>query len=98
MPPITQPQQTFIRYIDDASGAPYYFNMQTQKTQWEEPPAGSLVYQNTVGNEPYVVKGPEIQIPIPQPGIKKQGPAGANLFVFHLPNEWSKKICENAET
>jgi len=91
------PQQVFIRYFDDASGNPYYFNQQTEKTQWEEPPSGSLVYIEKWGNAPYVVKGPtpDYSMPpkisdtsIPQAGVKKQGPTGANLFVFHLPNEW----------
>ena len=81
--------------MDTNSGAPYFFNTQTQKTQWEEPPSGSLVYVDEWGNAPYVVKS-EFPKPahtpdpnLPQPGVKRQGPTGANLFVFHLPNDWS---------
>jgi hypothetical protein len=71
-------------------GTAYYWNPHTQKTQWDEPPPGSLVYPEN--EPPYVVKVSTFQQPkvtSPSGEVKRQGPAGSNLFIFHLPNEWS---------
>ena len=65
---------------------PYYLNPYTRQTQWEEPPPGSYVIPEAP-ELPYVVKS---AVPTKMP--KKQGPSGCNLFVFHLPNDWSSQF------
>lgn len=65
-------------------GNPYYLNPHTRQTQWEEPPAGSYVIPEPP-EAPYYVKSV-----LPSKMPKKQGPQGSNLFIFHLPNDWSK--------
>ncbi len=73
-------------------GTPYYLNPITRQTQWEEPPPGSLVYPESP-EQPYIVKAsyqmPKVSTPTGGGDVKKQGPSGCNLFIFHLPNEWS---------
>jgi hypothetical protein len=70
-------------------GTPYYWNPHTRQTQWEEPPPGSLVYPEPP-EQPYIVKA-SFQQPKSTDGEgKKQGPSGSNLFIFHLPTEWSR--------
>jgi len=54
------------------------------QTQWEEPPAGSYVIPKT-SEAPYYVKSL-----VPNRMPKNKGPEGSNLFIFHLPNDWSK--------
>lgn len=75
----------FYKYLAP-DGTPYYLNPYTRQTQWEEPPAGSYVIPEPP-EAPYVVKS---AVPMKMP--KKQGPAGSNLFIFHLPNDWSNNL------
>ena len=65
---------------------PFYWNPYTMQTQWEEPPAGSYVIPKA-SEAPYYVK-----TTLPSKIPKKQGPQGSNLFIFHLPNDWSKRL------
>jgi len=74
----------FYKYMTtDGTATAYYWNPFTRQTQWEEPPPGSLVYPEAP-EAPYIVKSAVASMP------KKPGPTGCNLFVFHLPNEWSE--------
>jgi len=73
----------FYKYMAP-DGTPYYLNPYTRQTQWEEPPTGSYVIPEPP-EVPYYVKS---QVPTKMP--KKQGPSGSNLFVFHLPNDWTE--------
>lgn len=60
-----------------ADGRPYYHNETTKTTQWTKPPEFDRI------------------IPPPTPSAPSgstdvAGPPGANVFVFHIPNEWTQ--------
>jgi len=74
----------FYKYVAP-DGNPYYLNPYTRQTQWEEPPAGSYVIPEPP-EAPYYVKSV-----LPSKLPKKQGPQGSNLFIFHLPNDWTEE-------
>lgn len=68
-------------------GGFYYYNYQTKKTQYERPPPGAKVYY-TVNNENKCYIQQEVNTLNDMPGLKRSlGPAGSNLFLFHLPND-----------
>jgi len=56
-----------------ADGRPYYFNEVTQTTQWEVPPEFELALQSAPSSG----------------GGETSGPPGSNVFIFHVPNDWS---------
>lgn len=93
----------FYQYMTK-EGVPYYFNPMTMVSQFERPPQGCMIYPGMPGGEvtaPPPGKGSFNNLQQATPvnlndmsknGEKKQGPNGANLFVFHIPNTWSNKI------
>lgn len=57
-------------------GRPYYHNEHTGTTQWDRPPEFDD-NSGTAGG--FGIGG----------GQEATGPAGANIFIFHVPNEWT---------
>lgn len=57
-------------------GRPYYYNEQTNTTQWDMPKEFESVYMNSS--------------PTMHNLADSSGPLGANLFIFHVPNEWQQ--------
>lgn len=70
---------------DPQTGVKYFYNYQTGKSQYEDPPAGARVLC-TVGdvNQSYIQQDKNLNDMDP---TKRFGPAGSNLFLFHLPND-----------
>jgi CUG-BP- and ETR3-like factor len=68
-----------------ADGRPYYHNITTNATSWETPVEFRVASQSQYRPQP----------PIPASGqsgggvADVKGPPGSNLFVFHVPIEWS---------
>eukprot|EP00919_Chromeraceae_sp_WS-2016_P042425 GHVR01101041.1.p1 GENE.GHVR01101041.1~~GHVR01101041.1.p1 ORF type:complete len:332 (+),score=58.96 GHVR01101041.1:43-996(+) len=61
-------------------GTPYYYNIVTGVTQWDRP--AELDPTRTMGSSQSMGGMQE---------RSSQGPPGANLFVFHLPQNWTDK-------
>lgn len=57
-------------------GRPYYYNEQTNVTQWDMPKEFDTLFVNNA--------------PSAHTLLDTSGPAGANLFIFHVPNEWQQ--------
>ncbi|CDO66375.1 CUGBP Elav-like family member 1 [Plasmodium reichenowi] len=57
-------------------GRPYYYNEQTNTTQWEMPKEFETLFMNNSANMHNL--------------SESSGPPGANLFIFHVPNEWQQ--------
>ncbi|CAG9477660.1 CUGBP Elav-like family member 1, putative [Plasmodium vivax] len=55
-------------------GRPYYYNEQTNTTQWEMPKEFETLFMGSTPNMHNL--------------SDSSGPPGANLFIFHVPNEW----------
>ncbi|KAL4447150.1 hypothetical protein ABPG74_014002 [Tetrahymena malaccensis] len=99
--PNSQPiqQKAYIKYYTEDK-VPYYYDTQTQSTSYDQPPLGSIIY-NPDGTQEHVqpesieqlqkfqqetglAENKELEI-LSQ---KTTGPPGANLFIFHLPNDY----------
>lgn len=77
MPPSNMPRMSspWKEYFN-AEGRPYYHNELTNVTQWDRPTDFAQINRiPTPGRTPT--------------GETVTGPPGANLFVFHIPNEWT---------
>jgi len=96
-------QSIFIEYFTP-EGTPYYYNAYSKTTTWEHPaPNCYVIYSQTPRPEPqqtiYAPPAVVPQAPIPPRQISKtpvkpphgghRGPPGCNVFIFHLPNDWS---------
>lgn len=68
----------------------YYYYTVSQKTQYERPPPPAIIMPGLEGFVHKIMIQQNINDFTGQ--AKKQGPKGANLFIFHLPNDWSKEI------
>ena len=102
------PMQQFYYEFLNTDNRPYYYNPMTMSCQQEKPPQGAVVYPGNMYGAPYnfgmsmSMPMPMRMNPmnIPQNindlsgsnNIKKQGPSGSNLFIFHLPNDWSNYL------
>jgi RNA recognition motif-containing protein len=91
--PAVQPPQ-FVEYFT-AEGTPYYYNIATQKTQWEKPlnetSIMSAVQFQQLFSHTQASATPSSEAKSSNQG-QKQGPKGANLFIFHVPNQWGNNL------
>mmetsp|Transcript_34406 Transcript_34406/g.55660 ORF Transcript_34406/g.55660 Transcript_34406/m.55660 type:complete len:466 (+) Transcript_34406:209-1606(+) len=80
-------------------GRKYYFNRISQTSTWEKPqePIANLVMPGLEGpSTSQQVQYDAMQFHMGQATMAKAGPPGANLFVFHLPNDFSDQDLVNA--
>lgn len=69
-----------------ADGRPYYHNENTKTTQWTKPMEFDRV-------------APPPAAPMMGGTAEVAGPPGANVFVFHIPNEWTQnEVVQNFST
>eukprot|EP00923_Selenidium_pygospionis_P048491 GHVN01083426.1.p1 GENE.GHVN01083426.1~~GHVN01083426.1.p1 ORF type:complete len:617 (-),score=83.45 GHVN01083426.1:1821-3671(-) len=64
-------------------GRAYYHNQTTQRTQWERPPELDLGVAHVSMNE-------NVNVAPNAVGAQTHGPPGANVFIFHIPNQWTE--------
>ena len=92
------PMMYYYQYFTK-EGVPYYYNAMTSMAQYEKPPHGAMIYPGMGGMGGFDMHsgagagpaGPKMNLnDMSANGVKKQGPNGANLFIFHIPNTWSK--------
>ena len=66
-------------------GQHYYYNYKTKQSQFEPPPPGAKVF-NTNSADGYYIQQEVNSLNDMHSSNRKLGPAGSNLFLFHLPN------------
>ena len=82
--PETKTEASPIYYEYTASdGRPYYWNPVTGTSQWEKPSDGPVHSTNYLA----MVNSP---MPAMNQSYLGHSNYGCNLFVFHLPNEWTE--------
>ena len=97
-------QSMFVEYYT-ADGTPYYYNTLTKTSHWDKPQFGVVMQSPGHGyesaqpasfpgpNSSAGDKGPRSYVGVHcQSDLQKRGPPGCNVFIFHLPNEWSKTL------
>lgn len=83
------PMMYYYQYFTK-EGVPYYYNPVTSLTQYEKPPHGAMVTPGGISGFDAHPPGAKMFLnDMSSNGVKKQGPNGANLFIFHIPNTWS---------
>ena len=92
------PMMYYYQYFTK-EGVPYYYNAMTSMAQYEKPPHGAMIYPGMGGMQGgaaafdmshSAAQAPKMNLnDMSATGVKKQGPNGANLFIFHIPNTWS---------
>eukprot|EP00745_Piridium_sociabile_P036777 TRINITY_DN66382_c0_g2_i1.p1 TRINITY_DN66382_c0_g2~~TRINITY_DN66382_c0_g2_i1.p1 ORF type:complete len:532 (+),score=63.69 TRINITY_DN66382_c0_g2_i1:69-1664(+) len=77
VPQVPVQKGNWTEYLTN-EGRPYYYNSITQKSQWERP-------IEIDRPPPAMYMG---MSPLSPAANQSYGPPGANVFVFHIPNEW----------
>lgn len=69
----------YVEYVN-GEGRLYYWNADSNSTQWEKPISGQIarVVPSDNFSKPHSIS-------------LTQNLSGTNLFIFHLPNEWSEE-------
>eukprot|EP00920_Eleutheroschizon_duboscqi_P042137 GHVT01100879.1.p1 GENE.GHVT01100879.1~~GHVT01100879.1.p1 ORF type:complete len:604 (-),score=139.84 GHVT01100879.1:129-1757(-) len=76
---VGQISQNWTEYFT-TDGRPYYYNSLSGVTQWEKPPEMRNAAVSVAGGiSPAAL------------GSQTHGPPGANVFIFHIPNEWTER-------
>eukprot|EP00922_Rhytidocystis_sp_ex-Travisia-forbesii_P033214 GHVS01049383.1.p1 GENE.GHVS01049383.1~~GHVS01049383.1.p1 ORF type:complete len:518 (+),score=84.08 GHVS01049383.1:203-1756(+) len=72
-------------------GRPYYYHGTTGHTQWDRPPEMDIPTTPSAAHQAQLTPSSVVSnVPAGAVGAQTHGPPGANVFVFHVPNEWSE--------
>ena len=90
MPPMRPPRTigAWTEYYAP-DGRPYYYNAMTAVTSWD-PPVEFRIAGPPAMPSPPVYQPPASAVPTGTGGADAKGPSGSNLFVFHVPAEWTE--------
>ena len=85
------PSMNWEEYVSD-EGYPYYYNKETGETVWDKPKF--FVKQAELPTPAAVLQAAALPVGSGEATGQNMGygPLGANLFIFHVPGDWSDEI------
>jgi len=88
------PSMNWEEYVSD-EGYPYYYNKETGETVWDKPKF--FVKQAELPTPAAVLEAATLPVGTAATGAQNMGygPLGANLFIFHVPGDWTDELLKS---